>query len=78
MSPFALRSPPASTILLRISDTKKNWAVLKLPALIDKIQVLESDQTVDLRGSLHGQGSFELAAQSKKLFVSHETWTHLT
>jgi hypothetical protein len=35
----------------------KNWAVLKLPALIDKLQELESDQTIDLRGSLHGQGS---------------------
>lgn len=56
----------------------QNWAVLKLPALIYKLQELERDQTIDLRGSLHGQVSFELAAQSKKLFVSHETWTHLT
>jgi hypothetical protein len=56
----------------------QNWAVLKLPAFIVKLQELESDQTIDLRGSLHGQGSFELAAESKKLFVSHETWTHLT
>jgi hypothetical protein len=45
----------------------QNWAVLKLPALIDKLQELESDQTIDLKGSLHGQGFFELAAQSKKL-----------
>jgi hypothetical protein len=44
-----------------------NWAVLMLPALIDKLQELESDQTMDLRGPLHSQGSFELAAQSKKL-----------
>jgi hypothetical protein len=49
-----------------------------MPALIDKLQELESDQTIDLRGSLDGQGSFELATQSKTLFVSHETWTHLT
>jgi hypothetical protein len=56
----------------------QNWAVLKLPVLIDKLQELESDQTIDLRSSLRGQGSFELAAQSTKLFVSHETWTHLT
>jgi hypothetical protein len=47
----------------------QNWAVLKLPSLIDKLRELEleSDQTIDPRGSLHGQGSFELAAQSKKL-----------
>ena len=48
----------------------QNWAVLKLPALIDKLQELESDQTVDLRGSLHGQGSFELAAVKKVICIT--------
>jgi hypothetical protein len=54
----------------------QNWAVLKLPAFIDKLQELDSDQTIDLRGSLHGQGSLSWQ-HSEKSYLYHTKPGHI-
>ena len=37
-----------------------DWRVSKLPKLVDLIRDVHDNQLLDIRGSLHGKGNFEL------------------
>ncbi|XP_062608451.1 uncharacterized protein LOC134270271 [Saccostrea cucullata] len=55
-----------------------DWRILKLPALIDVLQDLDSNQTSNIRDSLHSRGDLRVRGPADILLVSNEVWVNLT
>ncbi|KAK3090199.1 hypothetical protein FSP39_009978 [Pinctada imbricata] len=60
-----------------IIKIETNWKILKMPKLIETLQVIEQRQTRNIRDCIHGRGDFALSEQAKCLQVSDETWQNI-